>query len=157
MTIDREYMDFMTEMVQQRLLRLFALTRTQFFPRWDSMQEWRITAKRKKGTGYCSSKEKMIYICPNGVKDMPDDGLLALIIHEVCHDVATAYHTERWVERMEKAAKKAETLSQPKLAYKIRASAYCEIPQGKPWREKWCKYLYHSIHAAEERLMATED
>lgn len=131
MTTDREYLEFVAQMVQQRLLGLFALARGQFFPRWDSTHVWEIVAKHQKGTGYCSSKEKRIYINPNGVKDMPDDGLLALIIHEICHDVATAYHTERWVERMEKAAKKAESLEQPQLALKIRASAYAEITRSK--------------------------
>ena len=146
MTTDREYLEYVAQMVQRRLLGLFALAREQFFPRWDSAHKWKIVAKHHMGTGYCSSKEKCIYIHPNGVKDMPDDGLLALIIHEICHDVATAYHTERWVERMEKAAKKAGAFEQPQLACKIRASAYCEIPMGKSWREKWCYYLYHLIY-----------
>ena len=148
--MDSGYMEAVRYVVQQRLLELFARVRKRFFPEWDLNCKWEIVAgqrKRSKGeTGYCSSKEKRIYIHPNGVKDMPDDGLLALIIHEICHDVATAHHTERWIERMERAARRAESLEQPKLALKIRASAYCEIPVGKPWREKWCKYLYHLIY-----------
>ncbi len=142
MKTDGEYLDFVAQMVQRRLLDLFALARKEYFPRWDSAQEWEIVAQRYKGTGYCSSKEKRLYINPNGVKDMRDGGLLALIIHEICHDVTTAYHTERWVERMEKAAKKAESLDQSQLALMIRASAYAEIPVGKPWRDKWCQYFY---------------
>ncbi len=146
----REYWKTLTRMAQQRLPGLFTLAREQFFPRWDSGRKWKIIAGQRKcskgETGYCSTKEKRIYIRPNGVMDTPDDGLLALIIHEICHDVTTAYHTERWVERMEQAAKKAESLEWPQLALKIRASAYCEIPMGKPWREKWCKYLYHLIY-----------
>jgi hypothetical protein len=145
MTADSEYL----EAVKEALTKLFALAREHFFPEWDSEREWQIVAGRRKRsegeTGYCSSKEKRIYIDPQGVKGMPYDGGLALIIHEICHDVATAHHTERWVKRMEAAAQTAETLSQPELANKIRASAYAEIPLDKPWREKWCKYLYHKI------------
>jgi len=126
---------------QQKLLRLFQFAREQFFPRWDLTQEWKIIARQQEDTGYCSSKEKRIYIDPNGVNGMPDDGLLALIIHEICHDVAKGGHTERWVKCMEKAAKKAECLEKPQLAILIRSSAYADIPMGKPWSEKWCKYL----------------
>ena len=143
-------MEAVRRMVQQKLLELFAYARENFFPKWDLDCQWEIVAgqrKRSKGeTGYCSSKEKRIYIAPHQVRNMPDDGLLALVIHEICHDVATPHHTERWVKRMEVAAKTAESLSQPELACKIRASAYCEIPMGKPWREQWCDYLYHLIH-----------
>jgi hypothetical protein len=77
---------------------------------------------------------------------MPDDGLLAVIIHEICHDESTDYHTEKWVKRMEDAAKKAESLKQLKLAWIIRNSAFAEIPRDKPWGIKWCKYLYPLIH-----------
>ena len=150
MTADSEYLEFIRRMVDRRSIGLFIRAREQFFPEWDLEREWQIVAgrrKRSKGeTGYCSSKEKRIYIDPHGVKDMPEDGLLALIIHEICHDVATAHHTERWVKKMEAAARTAETPSQTELACKIRASAYAEIPVGKPWREKWCKYLYNMIH-----------
>ena len=149
MTADGEHLEFIRQMVNRRVIELFAHAREQFFPEWDLEREWQIVAGRRKGskgeTGYCSSKQKRIYIDPHGVKDMPEDGLLALIIHEICHDVATAHHTERWVKRMEAAARTVETPSQTELACKIRASAYAEVSSGKPWREKWRKYFHEKI------------
>jgi len=131
---------------QRRLDRLFARAKSQFFPDWDVDQQWQIVAGCRQNsdgeTGYCSSKEKRIYIDPQEVNGMPEDGLLAFIIHEICHDAATAYHTERWVKRMEKAAQRAEELDLSQLARHIRTSAYGHIPLEKPWAEKWCKYLY---------------
>lgn len=141
-----ENRDPLVRIAQQKLAELFAIARECFFPRWDPRGEWEIVAKRCEATGYCQLKEKRIYVDPNQATFMLEDGLLALIIHEICHDVATAFHTERWVERMEKAAQKAESLERPELACQIRASAYSHIPVGKPWREKWCHYLYHLIH-----------
>ena len=125
-------MDVVARGVQRRLLPLFLLARQQFFPRWDSSKKWEVIAvQHRDTTGYCSSKEKRIYIDPHGVVNMPDDGLLALLVHEICHDVTTAYHTERWAERMEKSARKAESLKQARLANMIRASVYAEVSTGK--------------------------
>ena len=146
---DEFYLAQIVSIEEQRLTKLFALAREQYFPRWDSKNEWRIVAGQRKNskgeTGYCSTKERRIYIDPFGIRYMPDDGLLALIIHEICHDLTTAYHKERWVIRMEKAAKKAELLNKLELARQIRGSVYSEILTGENWHNKWCEYLYPLI------------
>lgn len=155
MTAQREEHEFLECIVAPRLKALFARAREHFFPRWDSGHEWQIVAGRRKRfsgeTGYCSSREKQLYIDPHQVQRMPDEGLLALIIHEICHDVASAHHTERWVKRMETAAKAAEQRFETELASQIRASAYCEIPLDKPWRDQWCTYLYHKMDRGRPR------
>ena len=113
--------------IQTELDRLFVRARSQFFPKWDTAREWRIVEGRRRGwdgeTGYCSSQEKRIYIDTSEAGWLSRDELLALIIHEICHDVATAHHLERWATRMEKAAQKAERFSDFELADTIRANA----------------------------------
>lgn len=144
--------EFDKRTAQRKLDTYFSEVRAQFFPRWDSRQEWRIVAESRNGkTGYCDSKAKEICICPRAAREMLDDGVRAIIIHEICHDVATAHHREPWIERMEKAAKKAETLERRELAHQIRASAYSHIPGGTPWHVKWCKYFYPLIEAHQQR------
>ena len=136
--------------LEEKVQAFFDTARAAFFPGWDSHSQWRIVVGSRNNsegeTGYCDSKHKRIYVNPFGVERMPDDGLLALIIHEICHDVATAHHTERWIRRMEMAAQAGDKLGQLDLARKIRASAYAEIPLDKPWAKKWCKRLYPSRH-----------
>ena len=136
-------------MFHRKIDRLFQRAREQFFPSWDLERQWEIVAGRRRRhrgeSGYCSSRDKRIYIAIDEVP-CPDDGLLALIIHEVCHGVCNCGHTERWLEEMANAGRTAEDLYDPALARKIYSSAYAEIPCNRRWREKWCKRLYPLIY-----------
>jgi SprT-like family len=140
-------------MADHRIRRLFARAREQFFPDWDADQEWQVVAGRRKQsageTGYSSAREKRIYIDAQGVMAMPDEGLLALIIHEMCHSVCDSGHTERWLAEMERAGRIAERLNELELSRMIYASAYTEIPLNKTWRQKWCKRLYPLIQGRD--------
>ncbi len=140
-------MDFATLLLQQRVEKAFTEARTLFFPRWDVSNKWKIETKSGlDDSAYCSSEMKAIFFSLEDVEGMVPDGLLALIIHEICHDVATAYHKEGWAERMEKAAQKANALNRPELAKQIRDSAFSGLPLADPWAEKWAKIFDPKTH-----------
>ena len=58
---------------------------------------------------------------------MPNAGIRAFLIHEICHDVAAAGHNRRWALRMEKAATLAEKSCASEIAIIIRGDifSYC--------------------------------
>lgn len=148
-----ESADAETSVVEQRIGRLFAIARKRFFPDWDVERQWEIVVGRRRRwdgeAGYCSSPDKRIYIDPKAIERMPDDGVLALVIHEICHDVSNSGHAQRWLEEMDRAGGMAEAANEHELARMIYASAYAEIPRNKPWSEKWFKRLYPRVHGLD--------
>jgi len=93
--------------------------RDKFFQRWDRKHE-RIVADEHPeltGDGRCDNKGKMIIIFSLRNIDM-------MLIHEICHAVASIGHNKKWQSRMEKAALKAESLGQMELAREIRADLH---------------------------------
>jgi hypothetical protein len=56
-----------------------------------------------------------------------------LLIHEICHAVVDTGHGKKWLDRMEKAAKRADALGRSRLAEMLREEvvAYLEA-DGKP-------------------------
>ncbi|MCJ7444889.1 MAG: SprT-like domain-containing protein [Methanotrichaceae archaeon] len=62
--------------------------------------------------GQCDGKGKRIL-----VRSLDVDGV---IIHEICHAVTSEWHNKKWLARMEKAALKAESIGEEKLAKGIR-------------------------------------
>jgi hypothetical protein len=60
---------------------------------------------------------------------MPEPGVRALLIHEVCHDVAAAGHNLTWARRMERAACHATKLDEAEVARILRCDiySYCNL------------------------------
>jgi hypothetical protein len=68
--------------------------------------------------GYCDRQTRTIEI----VVDHSDpDAADLLLIHEVCHAIATGSHGVVWQRRMERSARDAEVLGRTRLAELLRA------------------------------------
>ena len=80
-------------------------------------------------SAYCDSKVKTIYVHESDFMGMKFEGIYAFVIHEICHDVGAARHGLGWAKRMEKAARRVESLGQNEIANQLRNHiyAYCEI------------------------------
>lgn len=104
----------------------------RYFPQWDRHDRWSAAiagAQLCRGsTGYCDSKAKTIFLDAQ-VHDMPLPGLRALLVHEICHDVAAAGHNLTWAKRMERAAVRADAHGEPGVARVLRADiySYCNL------------------------------
>ena len=101
----------------ERLNSLFNEVRECFFPRWEVKRQWRVVIKDFEVTrlgGFCKSETKTIEISPTIIKN-----LRLLLIHEICHAVASPSHGKIWGSRFLKAANKAKELGQLTLAREI--------------------------------------
>ncbi len=96
----------------------FQQIKQQFFPRWDRRNEWRIsTRSRRKVHGHCDPERQIIEIV---AKHYDPDERDRLLIHEICHAVASGGHGKAWQSRMEIAAKRADELGRHRLAELLR-------------------------------------
>jgi len=116
-----------------RVRSFFQIARSVFFPKWDPCRRWTVVVgERQKSegeTGYCCSREKIVYISPQAT-GMTDVGLQAFLIHEICHDVAAAFHNRKWLRRMQRAAEKARGLGMESLASSIEDDAFSCVRAG---------------------------
>ncbi len=92
--------------------------RTTFFPGWDKGRRWQVVQvdDLDGAQGRCERKIKTISVL-GGIER---DNLLALLIHEIAHAVSNDFHGKRWLQRMEKAASRAEQQGPPTLAALLR-------------------------------------
>ena len=104
---------------------LFREVRELYFPRWDAKGEWSCrwgsNDQRRNHTGYCDTAIKTIFLDKRQVVAMSPEGAKAFLIHEICHDVGSAFHIRAWCRRMEKAAKRAEVLGDGEVAEILRS------------------------------------
>lgn len=107
----------------------------QFFPRWDRDHRWRIsTRSRRKVEGCCEPERRVIEIA---VQYADQDKRDRLLIHEICHAVADGGHGNKWQDRMERAARRADDLGRDRLARLLREEIE-EYQQGwKPVDEAY--------------------
>ena len=116
---------------QSLLDTLFRRVRADYFPRWDKDCKWRALFgtdhECRLSTGYCDSKARSLFFCEPEFLRMPNAGRVALVIHEICHDVGAAGHNRRWARRMTSAAARAEALGADDVAKLLRGDvmSYC--------------------------------
>ncbi|MBX2851781.1 MAG: hypothetical protein KTR15_08565 [Phycisphaeraceae bacterium] len=107
-------------MNSQRLSELFHEIKASYFPRWDRGGRWDAefgTDEQLRGsTGYCDSKANRVYLRRHSINGMPRPGVRALIIHEICHEVGSAYHGKGWATRMQRARDRAIQLGELEVA-----------------------------------------
>lgn len=110
------------------LRAMFSDIRTLYFSRWDRHREWTTlfgdAEQTRKQTGYCDSSSKTVYLDQHTFLSMPCAGQIALLIHEICHDVAAAHHNRKWAMRMKRAAVRAEKLKETRVAAILRSDIF---------------------------------
>ena len=120
-------------MIAQQVEACFRDVKATYFPRWDARNKWRVAFappdRCRDSTGYCDSKVQTIFLS-QGVCGMPEAGVQAFLIHEICHDVAASHHNRRWAQRMERAAKQAEQSAEREVAEIVRSHIYSCCGQG---------------------------
>jgi hypothetical protein len=135
--------------------------RANYFPKWDKPCEWKIeygtATQRRDSTGYCDSVAKTIYLDIRTVPMMSYAGQIAFIIHEICHDVAAAYHNRRWAGRMEQAAKRAEILNQHEVAKVIRSEIYSYFGNGLKYEYNLAEVCGYTKEVVDRRPEITFD
>ncbi len=98
----------------QELKANFERIKRVYFPRWSAGEHWRVKCGSARNVhGRCDIKTRTVEIallCDD--TDKAD----ALMIHEICHAVASPGHGKIWKARLESAAIKAEQLGRPALA-----------------------------------------
>jgi hypothetical protein len=98
--------------------REFNYVRKTYFPLWDRKQEWKLQVLDDDdgAEGHCNAESKTIR-----VQYTAKNRLRLLFIHEIAHAAATyGGHGKKWLARMEKAAKKAESIGEIELSGEIR-------------------------------------
>ena len=96
----------------------FDQVRETFFPSWDKEKKWRIVDKAGP-------------YCPHGCVDKkaqvvevqcmsPGQSLRVCLIHEIAHAVSSLGHGKEWQDRVEKAARKAESIGETSVAQALR-------------------------------------
>ena len=106
----------------EALLREFAIVRSVFFPRWDRSKVWRVEARNRaeytREHGYCDLENKTILVDPV-IAGGDRARLRALLIHEVCHAVASPAHGKRFMARLTKAADRARAVGMDDLSGRL--------------------------------------
>jgi hypothetical protein len=103
--------------MSDRLHDAFAYVRSTFFPLWDKDAEW--TAREVVDLpvdGKSDQRKKTIAV--HGVAD-DDDHLHCLLIHEICHAVASTGHGKKWLDRLMKAGDRARLIGRETLAHLV--------------------------------------
>ncbi len=109
------------------LKKTFYAIRKQYFPRWDKNNLWSVIIKgRGINQGYCDLDNKRIEINLH----LANEDLEFILIHEICHAIASCYHGNNWSRRMLQAAEKAERYNNHDLALLIRKDVSCY--KGEP-------------------------
>ncbi len=96
----------------------FNQVRKTFFPSWDKKGQWRIV---DKAGPYCphggiDKKAQVVEVQCMG----PGQSLRVCLIHEIAHAVSSLGHGKEWQDRVEKAARKAETIGETSVAEALR-------------------------------------
>jgi len=99
--------------MSDRLHDAFAYVRSTFFPLWDRDAEWTVSEVGDLPVdGKSDEREKTIAV--HVVSD--DDDLHFLLIHEICHAVASTGHGKKWLDRLMKAGDRARRIGRETLA-----------------------------------------
>jgi hypothetical protein len=101
--------------MSDELARQFQSIRNLYFPAWRNGSNWRIC--EYEGKGYCDRDAKTIKV--GGATE--NYSLPVLIIHEIAHAVTTGGHSDKWVNRMRKAAERAADLGDKQLADELQS------------------------------------
>lgn len=113
----------------------FQEIKSQYFPRWDCQNLWRIsTRSRRKVEGCCEPERRVIEIA---VQYADPDKRDRLLIHEICHAVADGGHGKKWQDRMERAASRADELGRDRLAKLLREEIEGARESWKPVDEAY--------------------
>jgi|WetSurMetagenome_2_1015567.scaffolds.fasta_scaffold174239_2 hypothetical protein len=104
-------------MTNEELGIVFNKIKRDFFPHWDQSGAWKaLIGISHTGDfdanifrGHCESQLKTIWINPNFDPSISDE-LDVLIIHEICHAVASPYHGVGFQNRLSRAWLKAQSL-----------------------------------------------
>jgi len=115
--------------------------RHTFFPKWDRKREWQIVeADDLDGAqGKCDLDTKTVSV----LRGVGGDDLTALLIHEIAHAVTDGGHGKKWLERMEKAAEKAESIGLHTTAKLLQE----QIAGYRSQRPVKASDIYHEITA----------
>lgn len=115
---------------KQSLSQRFNSVKKLFFPQWDRAGCWKVSSRNNLSHGFCDRERKLICI---NYELSDDDSNDALMIHEICHAIASPGHGSTWKKRMERAAAKAVSINRPLLAETIRndVSGYSETSMGR--------------------------
>lgn len=115
-------------MTRRQIIAAFAEVKRIYFPRWDRQGRWTVEfgaiQQLRGSSGYCDSKAAKVFLADD-VCGMMDAAILALLIHEICHDVGAAGHGRGWARRMEIAAKQAEKVDSNNVAFFLRNDIFC--------------------------------
>lgn len=88
-----------------------------FFPRFDRRNEWIVKYSNKiPGQGLCDKDNKIITIEGN----KSEIELQLILIHEICHAVASVDHGKKWLNRVLKAKEMATTTGQSELSKRLK-------------------------------------
>ena len=100
--------------MSDRLHDAFAYVRSTFFPLWDKSAEWTVSEVVDLPVDGKSNERKKT-IAVHVVAD-DDDHLHFLLIHEICHAVASTGHGKKWLDRLIKAGDRARLMGREALA-----------------------------------------
>jgi hypothetical protein len=116
--------------MSERLHDAFAYVRKTFFPRWDRNAEWTVReVVHLPVDGKPKEKQKTISL--HVVPDDEDD-LHCLLIHEICHAVASTGHGRKWLDRVIKAGDEARLIGREGLADLVFAEVERYARSEKP-------------------------
>src|SRR5689334_12829708 len=117
---------------RKHLALVYNDVRKTFFPRWNA-RRWklRLDGRLQWYFGLCNRDKKIITLL-----EIPAEieKLELLLVHEICHAVASIYHGRRWQRRMLKAAYRAERIGKSVLSAKLRADV-AEHQKAMAWPE----------------------
>ncbi len=117
---------------EHRLKTSWEYVRSVFFPRWDKDNEWRVLVaidyhwhvlkcyshfEATAMAGGCDWKRKFVEVAP--FLDSKA-GLVATLVHEVCHAIAGGHNSKAWKPRMKKAIRDAEKAGKHDVATILR-------------------------------------
>ena len=96
----------------------FNQVRETFFPSWDKERKWRIADKAgpHRPHGCVDKKAQVVEVQCMG----PGQSLRVCLIHEIAHAVSSLGHGKEWQDRVEKAARKAESIGEASVAEALR-------------------------------------
>ena len=100
--------------MSDRLHDAFAYVRSTFFSLWDRGAEWSVCEVGDLPVNGKSDERKKT-ITVHVVADN-DDELQRLLIHEICHAVASTGHGKKWLDRLIRAGDRARIIGREALA-----------------------------------------
>jgi hypothetical protein len=123
--------------------KLFQVVRNTYFPKWINGRHWKLEVLDDDHPemfggcyGKCVEKEKIIFLNGRIIQTLDLDKLEVLIIHEITHSVTSDGHAEKFLRRLEKAAKKARTLGKTsifkQISWEVQRARYRKRLHGLP-------------------------